>query len=102
MDVRKPLTDSPALEIASIPVSVVTGIACCSQLPHRGSRALNDRPHEVPAEDATRTIDRRRIDRPSPRAPAPGADEVLRRMRRRASWLRLQARICVVLVAVLL
>ena len=66
---------------------------------------MNDRPDDVPAEPATATIDRRHIDQPERSAAANGTDasaEVLLGMRRRAAWLRLQTRICIVLIAVLL
>src|SRR5260221_1032966 len=50
-------------------------------------------------------MDRRRVVRP-PQPPAPAAapdlEQIALRMRRRAAWLRMQARICVVLIAVLL
>ncbi len=63
---------------------------------------MDDSPNDVPAEEATLTIDRRRIDRPKPPSTTPDQVAILRGMRRRAAWLRLQARICVVTLAMLL
>src|ERR1700722_93329 len=83
----------------------------------RKDPSVDDLPHKGPideaTDEATLTVDRRRIDLPSPiddrqgpqaRELPTGTDpaDLVRTMRRRAGWLRLQTRICIVLLAMVL
>lgn len=69
---------------------------------------MDDLPHQAAGEPATLTVDRRRIDTPPQigdrQGFTPGSDgaSLVSTLRQRARWLRLQVRICVVVLAMLL